>query len=424
MLTSSSHYIVAGVLARTVNPTAALAAYTLAWSLTVLFEAPGVSLRAAATAMGTNARDWGTVHRTFWSVLAVVMGVMLLLFWTPIAGLLLKQVMGVPTDLVADTVGVARITTFAVIGASLRYLYHGILVRLKSTDGILAGILARLAVMGALAWVVTRTGWPGGPVAGAVILTAGMLTEGVVAMASYLRAIRRPQQQYWTPTDVPPIKSSEILRFIAPLAISGLLVTLGRPIMNAGLVQAGALVVASFSLAITVTSLMQAPFSILHQVTMVFGVGDAVRRRQALVFAVKVGLFFSAVTAVFAYPPVGGWIFGSLIGATGDLVPGALQVMSAQIPIPLLMSLSEHYAGLLLAGGRTRAVGVGRIARFVVGVLLLLSVVRWGHPAYIGALTSASLGGGILVELLLFAGALRLGELQRASASGQASGTR
>lgn len=404
MLTSSSHYIIAAALARADGAAEAFAAYSLGQAVAILFEWPSVALRSAATSMATGPAAWVTLHRTAGLVLSCTLALQAALFFTPVGPVFLHKVAGVPTALIDETLKVSRITTFAVLGSSLRFLYQGIQIRWRATDGVLAGIITRLALMGAVAWICTATGWPGGAAVGGLILASGMLIEGFVGYLGYRRTERRGAA-IWDDLNA-KITVGATLKFVIPLALSGVLIALGRPAINAALAGNGPAVVAAFALSSSMTQLFQAPIGNLHQVSLVFGRNAGAERRGALRFALLSGLMGTLATGCLVIPPVGRWVLGSLIGADPGLIPSTLLAVAMQVPIPFVMSAAEHQTGLLFVARRSRVVSVARVIRFGVTIAVLWAALSFASPFAAPAVAVGSLLTGVVVEWALLTLAL------------------
>lgn len=362
-------------------------------------------MRAAATSLATGPAAWATVHRTALLLFGATFIVQSSLFFSPLGALLLNKVAAVPDGLLANTTFASQLAAFAIVGSSLRFLYQGIQVRWRVTGGVLVGILVRVAAMAVIAWVCTVTGWPDSGATGTIILGSGMIIEGIVGFVEYRLAARRGAAQWVEPQSA--VSAGAVLRFALPLAASGIVVTLGRPVLNGFLAHSGPAVVASYALAWTMANVLQGPIGNLHQVTLVFSKGDPDSSRRAMRFALGVGGLISGATLLISLTPFGSWFLGSVIGAEAHLIPAALASLAVQAPIAVISAHAEHLTGLLLLTRRTRLVSAARLVRFAVTVLTLWPVIYTSDPIHGTVLAAVSLVCGFAAEWALLAAAVR-----------------
>lgn len=378
------------------NSVEAFAAYSFGQSFAILFEMPAAAMRSAVVSLTTDARSWATLQRTALATLGVTVALQALIFLSPAGPWLLRSVIGVPDPLLSSAVWVSRVAVFAILGSSLRFIFQGIQVRWRVTDGVLAGILIRVVVMLGAAWLVVRYQGPGGGVAGILVLASGMLMEGFVTIGGYWLAARRDAAQ-WTASV--PISSEGVFRFAAPLMISGTLVAMSRPAINSVLGENGPAVVAAFAVASTVAQVFQWPMTSLHQVMVVFGgQGTPSSRSAARRFALLVGGVATGVLALFAFTPLGNWMLADLIGAPAEIIPAALLCIGAMAVTPFIISASEAEIGELMLSRSSRVISMGQMVRFGVTLLLLWLGIRVATPTTAAAMAGLAIAGGFVVE--------------------------
>lgn len=382
------------------NSVEAFAAFSFGQSFAILFEMPAAAMRSAVVSLTSDSRSWLVLRRTALATLGVTISLQALIFLSPVGPWLLRTVIGVPESLLSSAVWVSRVAVFAILGSSLRFIFQGIQVRWRVTDGVLAGIIMRVVVMLSAAWLVVRFQGPGGGVAGIIVLASGMLMEGFVTIGGYWLASRRDAAQWTAP--VVPISSAAVFRFAAPLMLSGTLVAMGRPVINSVLGEDGPAVVAAFAIASTVAQVFQWPMTSLHQVMVVFGgQGTPASRASARRFALLVGGLATGVLGLFAFTSLGTWMLADVIGAPAEIIGSALLCIGAMAPTPFIISASEAEIGELMISRSSRVISLGQMVRFAITLLLLWLGTGVATPATAAALAGISILGGFAVEFVI-----------------------
>lgn len=379
-LWSGAHVIVTAVLARTPAPTQALAAYGLALGVSAVAEGPVAACRQLSLALGSTTPGFRRAWQAVWTLALPVLGLELLVAYTPVGRAVLSGVFRIAPDLLAPTRAAYRVLMWMAAASAFRFLYQGYLVRHQHTQVIAAGVGARILVTAALGlWLGFAAPLPGA-VTGAVMLLAGMAAE---ALVGYLAA--RPLLAAGaTAPDIRPVPTfPQTLLFFVPLAGAQLAASSVAPAINGSLAaSAGATIaVAAYATAQTVSGLITSPVQSMHQVSLVFATGAAAAR-QTLRFAVAVAAVASGVLALLAFTPVGNWFLGGLLHLSSELAAPVRLVLRAWTLLPLVMATSDYLTGLLLLRRNSRTPGLARLIN--VAAVLLLS---WWQIA--GAQTGA-----------------------------------
>jgi hypothetical protein len=200
-----------------------------------------------------------------------------------------------------------------------------------------------------------------------------------------------------------PPTLNRFARFYAPLAATSLLLTATNPLLTSAMSQSvnPAVALAGFSVAFSLCGVLYSPLLVGQQVA-----ATRLLRGRAFppiqLFWVRIGLLLSLVSAAVAFTPLGAWMFGGVMGVSGDIFDEARRAMALLIPVPLLTAVRSVHQGRLVAGHRTNPIAVATGARTAVLALgaLVLTVATPGG-AWVGA---AAFTGGLLVETVLVAG--------------------
>jgi hypothetical protein len=216
----------AAIIARLAAPKYNLAAFGVAFSFAMVFEAPIIMLMSASTALCKN-RDAFYKLLRFTTVLNVtITGLMLILVIPPIFYLIGERLIELPHD-------VARLTHWSLVlllpwpaAIGIRRFYQGILIRYNLTRRVTYGTIIRLCTMAAAALILYSFNITGAYV-GAAALSLGVIGESIA-----IRLMTQKSRKDLTQT-IPlngdkkkPLTYTFISKFYYPLALTSLL-TLG-----------------------------------------------------------------------------------------------------------------------------------------------------------------------------------------------------
>lgn len=202
----------------------------------------------------------------------------------------------------------------------------------------------------------------------------------------------------------PPLTLERFARFYAPLAATSLLLTLTNPLLTSALSRHvnPAIALAGFGVAFSLCGVLYSPLLVGQQVAATkLLVGHRFGPIQS--FWLRVGALLSLVTLAVGFTPFGDWVFGGVMGVSGDILDEARSAIALLAPVPLLTAARAVHQGRLVAGHRTHPIAVATGVRTAV-LALLAAVLTVSTPggAWVGA---AAFTIGLLVETLLVAGA-------------------
>jgi len=356
----------------------------------------------------------GGFHRTaqvVWLFLLPVLLAEFLLAYTATGRALLTAALGIPPNLVDQSIAGFRVLMFMAPATALRFVFQGYLVRYRHTKEISAGIVLRIVytVVGGLA-MVKWLNLPG-VVIGGFLLVGGVCAEALVNGFGALRL--RGSALPVDDLPLPSVRSGVGLFF--PLAGAALLASAARPVINLGLAQAPNpdLALAAYAASFVVAVPIWIPLQNMHQVSLVFA-GDQSGRRRSQRFGLMAGAAASALLAVVAFTPVGEWLLVREMHLSPALAAMVRPAVGVQALLPLVLAWSDFYLGLLLKAGRTRAVGLARVLNVLAVVavtLLTVPLVRSAGEA--AALGSAAFALGYAVEGVVNMVAFRMPPVDR-----------
>jgi hypothetical protein len=375
-----SRPIINAALARSLDPVTAIAAFAVAYSISMPLQSPMFGLRQVVTALGVDREMLGLVARLNWIIAVGASIAILVIAVPPVYNTVVVGVMGIPPRIAR--VGPMVLVVIAV-GPTLtaaRGYYQGVLVRHGITIPVGIGALGFLLVSSGLLWAgVLWTDWEGAFLA-ATALAFGQLAY-VACVWQPARVILKDRIPDFDPSIRPEQRSRRyVFRFYLPLAVSTALMTLVEPMIQSAMAHSplAEASLAAYSVTISFIWLAGAPLWNLQQVVI-----SQVTGRQSLEIVRKFSLIVSAgltlMLAVLALPPVAEWLFGSVIGVTGEVKTLAVDGFKWLVPAGLFMGARSLYHGILTCRGSTGGIQTGSFLRTITLVIILILGVSWGH---------------------------------------------
>lgn len=389
-----THSVVSGAVARTVSPTLALAAYSAAYSVGQVLESPCYGMQRMALAFTQGRKSFAVVGRVGLAMLAFILGILLLIAWTPLSRVVFCDVLGLTEEVYSFAVPSFRVLLVWPAASALRAFYQAIIILQKRTYWTTGNMLMRVFVMFTAAFILPKI-WPNGPV-GASLLMLGLSTEAVLALVVAKKAI--PPLEVEDSSVVIP-KSVDVFRFALPLAIAASFQHLAKPFVTASLSRTlnPEVTLAGYQVALSFSYIFVALTYNVYQAVMVF-VRDVRSFRRVRSFTLSLGLFASTILVLCSIPSMGNWIFGSIIGTDEVTTGEAIRTLRVLAITPALFSYIELCGGLLMMKKHTVWVTAAKLTNVAItsGVVLVLARNVPSMGAMIGAL---ALAVGALAEM-------------------------
>ncbi len=197
-----------------------------------------------------------------------------------------------------------------------------------------------------------------------------------------------------------PLTLHRFTRFYAPLAATSLLLTVTNPLLTSALSRTvnPAIALAGFAVAFSLCGVLYSPLLVGQQVAatrLLSGHQFAPVQR----FWLRLGAVLSLITLAVGLSRLGDWIFGGVMGVSGDIFTEARAAITLLAPVPFLTAARAVHQGRLVAGHHTTPIAFATGAR--TGVLALVAAVltvSTSGGAWVGA---AAFTIGLLVETIL-----------------------
>jgi progressive ankylosis protein len=378
------------VIARLAEAKFNLAAFGVAFAITLFIEAPVLMLVSASNSL---VRDWQayTKMRHFsLGLITVVTGIMGLGLWPPFFYFITRELIGLP-ERVAQLTHQASLILMAVPWAiGYRRFYHGILIQHDSTWLVAAGTGIRLTAM-ALTGIVLFlfSPWPGACV-GAWALTTGVVIEALASRlmaGKIIRWLRSGDQTSFSATRV--LTYRDISAFYFPLALTSMLALGINPVISYFLAQ-GRMAIESLAVwpVLQALLLIFMSFGLSFQEVTIALLGDHLEnykllRRFALgLLFLTVGLF-----SLFSFSSLSLLWFQRVSGLAPELAAFVQKPLQILAPLPALWMALTFQRSVLVKARRTAfitwATGLDILLMVIV---LILSIHYW---ALIGVVAAA-----------------------------------
>jgi progressive ankylosis protein len=367
--------ILQAAIARLPNMEIQLAAFGIVQSLEIAIESPVIMLLATSTALATNARNYLTLRRFMVLTNILVTVVAVFAAFTPLYRLIVREIMGIPTDIADAAQPGMKIMLFWAAAIGLRRFLQGVLIRHGQTRWIGYGTVVRLfASAGTGIALATFTSLPG------VYVASTGLMSGVISEALFIAYVARPTvrmvRQIKGDDDKETVTFGDVTRYHLPLAATSLLTLLVQPVISAGLARMPYPVetLAAWPVIWGILFIFRSPALALPEAVIAL-LSERGLVRSMRIFCRMVGIASAAGMAFFTLTPILGLYLKYVAGLPVHLSCLVLPGIVLTISLPFINAIHSWYRGLLMARHLTRVIywGMGISLAFTT-VLVLIGV--------------------------------------------------
>ena len=372
--------VVNAAIARSDDPTLALAAYSVVFSLTIPLLSPLFGLRQIVTSLAVD-RDMIRRLGVLTLVLSAIATLPLLVAAIPSVYLWITNgILGVPEEIALVGPPAMLVLTTAPIVNVARGYYQGILVKYGRANAIGFGALLYLVVSVLIAFPMISIFRIEGALTATVAFTVGSIAYAFVVWVPY-RKVR---------TDLVPEKDASfedekrsqkfILKQYAPLAVSSILMATVEPLVTASIARSpgSEVALAAYPVVISLTWLSRVHLWNAQQIV-IARVKSLSQYRDVRRFMISMTGITTVLLAALMIPSVSEWIFGTMMGLEGPVKDMAIKGFPIAILIPALQAARSFYYGTLISQEVTGGIQVAAFIRIGVMVVLLLAGVADGR---------------------------------------------
>ena len=365
-------------LGRSADAELALAAYGVAYSIALLVEAPILMLIDASVARSVDYEAFAVVRRftIFLGVIVTVLG--LLLSATPLYGVIVERLMGIPADVAAWARPTLIILAFWSAPIGWRRSFQGVLIRANRTAIITIATGVRLAVLATVLFAGLAL-WPEqGAVVAGVAMDISVVVEALMVTLAARRALADNQVEAIASRSEERLTLKALWRFYGPLLVTSLIRQSIRPILSAG-IAAAALARASLA-AWPVTwglaILIAGPGWSLQQLTTALATDEPALKSVSR-FSLALSLGLAGILSLIAFTPLYGLVMGGIYNLSPELQDLSRPALGAMALLPLVLGAQSLYRGTLIRRGETKVVRSAILVNAAVLVTSLLAGIGW-----------------------------------------------
>lgn len=225
--------LISAIIARLAEPEINLAAWGVVFGLSIIIQSPGTMLLAASTALS---KDWASYLKLRRIMLGIGLSLTVLhalIAFTPLYWVVLKQILGVPDEIIEPArLGLMIMTPWS-WGTAYRRFQQGVLIQFDHSRVVVWGSLLRLTSDMVVLMIGLWLGSFAGIAVGTSAIILGVLSEAVYA-GWCVRPVLRDEVQN-APRIEPALTLIAFARFYVPLAIMVLLTLVMQPLVSAAL---------------------------------------------------------------------------------------------------------------------------------------------------------------------------------------------
>ena len=388
-------------IARLTEAKVNLAAFGIAGSFAMIFEAPIIMLMSASTALVTGHHSYKKLKHFTDLLNFGVTGLQIIMLIPPVFNFIVVRLMGVPEE-------VARLAHISLIiflpwAASIGYrrFYQGILIRNNLTRRVTYGTMVRLSVIVIMGVILYSAGIKGAYV-GAASMSLAVFSEAVatrIMAASTVKMLVSKED-----TENGHINLRSISRFYYPLAITSLLSLGVHPFVTFFLGRSN-MAVESLAVLPVVNSLVFVfrSLGLSYQEVNIALIGKQRQNFRLLRnYAVFLGVIVTVLITLIAFTPLADLWFINISGLSKELADLSYLPLQIMVLLPALTVLLNFQRSLLVIQGTTGPISVATAVELtgIIGVLLVC-VVFLDMIGVVGAALAFVIGKGMSTLYLM-----------------------
>ncbi len=374
-------------ISRAADPETSLAAFAIVASVVQILSASGTAIQSAYLVLVRGRQSFAVIQRYMFLYMSVITGISALFALPGIGEAFFRFAMGTPESLLPEVMAMMRISLAIPLFNLLRVFNLAQLAHRRRSNLIwVAPAVGQVVLMALGLGVVPQLPVPG-IYSAAVVWVIVAVVEGVLAVL-LVRQVDRTAPYAADPDGEAPLDFRYLTGFLIPLIITQFALTIGHPMVNAGLLRLPdpEATVGAFRVAFSLGMLPLTAMAALRQVVLVLG-RDADQQRRARRFVYGVGLGMGGFMALIAFTPLNRFVIADLVGAPEALVPDAITALKILAVFPLLMAVRQFYQSMTMNQRRTRRVAFTAFSRLLMmaSFLFLITPLAGWTGAGVGA---------------------------------------
>ena len=372
--------LLSAIIARLAEPKFNLAAYGVAFSLTLFIEAPILMIISASTTLVRDRISFIRLHRFTLTLSGLLSSLMVIMLIPSIFYFLAEKVLGLPQN-------IARLTHMAAIllipmpwAIGYRRFYQGVLIRNNRTRFVAFGTAIRLITIILTSTLLYLFLPLQGSFIGALALSISVLVE---ALASRLMARNIVNKLLSESSEKegrePPLTYRTIIQFYLPLAMTSFLALGTQPLVTF-FVAHGRMAIESLAVLPVIFGLVFIfmSFGLSYHEGSIALLGEQQRNFKPLRnFAFGLGALTVGILGLISFTPLSYFWFHKVSGLSLELTRFALLPLKILTPLPAIWVFLTFQRSVLVNARQTRPITWATGLELMLIVMTLFMAIRY-----------------------------------------------
>jgi hypothetical protein len=352
-----------GVLARYPEAVTELAVYAIASSTFGLLHAAVGFVSQMANVFARSVTGTAKTLRFVMAVSAVITVLMLMLAFTPAGAMLVGAVYDIDSAILERVTDYLKLFAPLMVIDGLRQFQLGLLVQCRMTGRVTILNIIQLTTI-----IVCLVSAFSAGVSAPLALVGSQIMASLVHLMLLTIVIKRDYQLPRTP-EHENLRYRELLAFFAPVATTGIMFAISRPVLYALIARTPDAIVsiAAMRVGFDVATLFQVTANQFRHFFVTFGDSDL---REKRLFMVIIGAGITGAMLLISMTPLSDVILADWIGIKGEVLVKAHVVLMLMCLLPGLILWRNYYHGLLMVARKTNGMAVGGMSR-VLGIYVM-----------------------------------------------------
>jgi hypothetical protein len=345
-----------GVLARYPEAVTELAVYALASGTFGLLHA-GVNFVSQMSNVYARSEHGRRAAQSFVLLASFLLTVLLaVLAFTPLGPTFLHAIYNTNAEMTGRVISYLQLFVPLIVIDGMRQFRLGLLVQCKMT-----GRVTLLNVIQLTTTIVCLLAGFNAQLPAPYVLVGSQFIASSLHLILLSWIVRRDYRLPDKP-EHEDLQYAELLRFFLPVATTGVMFAISRPVLYALIARTPDAIVsiAAMRVGFDVATLFQVTANQFRHFFVTFGNTDLPEKRR---FMLLIGIAITAVMLLIAATPISNFILSDLIGITGDVLNYAREVLLWMCLLPALILWRNYYHGLLMVARKTNGMAMGGMMR-------------------------------------------------------------
>jgi len=335
-----------GVLARSSNPTAAIAGYGLALSIMLFVGLPQLRTQQLTLVYADSSDSIKTVGKFLVVVIAVVLLFSSIVITPNVKDFLLSNIFGVTGMLkLHASQSLPWLLPLPCLLIIRMYLY-GIALKFCNPAIVWAGtIFGAISVLSIAIYLLMFSEF-GGAVTGAIGMSFGTTAEVLLMFVLTKKFTRK----FRNPSITKRIHIKDLIRFFLPMLFAAFLPSVTLPIINAGLARTNEPIIsiAAVSMASGLFALLTIPTNGIQNTSLTL-MAKGEKLVQIKNFSISVGLITMIITWIFILlSPIHNFMISNVMGITEELKKETMYGLKIFALLPIALVFEQFYSAHLM----------------------------------------------------------------------------